>query len=98
MTQQLNSIPAASQDASALNFRALLALGAMLASLAVVAFACLGSGDSLVQARLIRQGTELILLVWSAGLIASFVRFGGQAQRATGFELPVTAQGESARG
>jgi len=98
MSQNLNSNQTAANHAAPLNFRGLLAVGAMLASLAVVAFACLSSSDSLLQARIIRQGTELILLVWCAGLIASVVRVGGQAARAPAFDVPVAVQGESARG
>jgi hypothetical protein len=52
-------------------FQSLLALGAMLAALAVVAYAFLSGDDSAMRARLVLQGAGVILMVWLAGLIAS---------------------------
>ena len=54
-------------------FQSLLAVGAMLSALVVVAYACLQSDDSVVRVRLILQGAEVILLTWAAGIVASAV-------------------------
>jgi len=43
----------------------------VLATLAVVAYACLLSNDSAMRVRVILQGAEVILLTWAAGFIAS---------------------------
>lgn len=76
-------------DVPARKLRALLPAGAMLASLAVVAFACLSSHDSLAQARIIREGMELIVLVWAAGLVASLIRLGNAQPAPRTFEVEV---------
>jgi hypothetical protein len=52
-------------------FQALLAIGAMLAMLAVVPYACLQFDDSAARAHLIVQGAEVILATWIAGLAVS---------------------------
>jgi hypothetical protein len=89
MSQELPS----AHDAPALNFRTLLPAGAMLASLAVVAYACLSTSDSMLQARTIRQGTELIMLVWVAGLLASLVRFGRGERSARALDIEAPPRG-----
>ncbi len=43
----------------------------MLATLAVVAYACLLSDDSAMRVRVILQGAEVILLAWAAAFLAS---------------------------
>src|SRR5450631_458863 len=62
-------------------FQELLAVGAMLATLTVVALACLLSDDSAVRARVALQGEELVLLTWAAGFVASALHALITAQR-----------------
>ena len=53
----------------ALSFHASLMLGAMLATLAVVAYA--GTATGMMRAHIVLQGFEVILLTLGAGFIAS---------------------------
>jgi len=87
MKQDSRSTRYTAQRASAFDIRALLPLGAMLASLAVVAYACLVTDDSLIQARIIREGMSLIVLVWVAGLLASLVRLGAVRSGSRTFDV-----------
>jgi len=52
-------------------FLSMLAIGAMLATLAVVAYACLHSDDAAVRVALLLKGAEAILVTWAAGILAS---------------------------
>ncbi len=64
-----------------------LALGAMLASLVVVVYACLHTGSSILQAQIVRQGMAWVLLVWCGGLVTSLARSGGRARAQRGFAV-----------
>lgn len=55
------------------SFESLLAIGAMLATLVLVAYDCIQSDDSAVRVRLIMQDAEVILVTCAAGFIASAV-------------------------
>ena len=52
-------------------FQSLLAIGAMLATLAVVAYACLHTADGAERVHLVMTGAKAILVTWGAGFIAS---------------------------
>ncbi len=54
-----------------LSFNASLVIGAMIATLAVVAFAGLSSPVSAVRAHIVLQGAQVVLLTLAAGAIAS---------------------------
>ena len=54
-----------------LSFHASLGIGAMIAILAVVAFAGLSATAAAVRAHIVLQGAEVILLTLAAGAIAS---------------------------
>jgi hypothetical protein len=72
MTQQTHAQSTQPELTSSVpSFQSLLAIGAMLAALAVVTFACLQSDEGAVRVHSILQGAEVILLTWSAGIIAS---------------------------
>ena len=72
MTQRTNSqLTLSATQQPAPTFQSLLAIGAMLAALAVVAYSCLQSDDSVVRVHSILQGAEVILLTGTAGLAAS---------------------------
>ena len=60
-------------------FQSLMALGAMLATLAVVAYAVLSTDVSARQVQLILQGAGVILLVWFAGFLASALHLAALA-------------------
>jgi hypothetical protein len=82
MSQQTNcsAVPASHHPVPA--FQALLAVGAMLATLAVVTYACLLSNDSATRVHVILQGGEVILLTWAAGMVASALHLIGVAGEA----------------
>lgn len=79
MTQRANDslYPAAHQPVPA--FQSLLAIGAMLSTLAVISYACLSSDDSALRARIILEGLQVTLLTWAAGALASIVHLAGVA-------------------
>jgi hypothetical protein len=60
-----------------------LAIGAMLASLLIVAYAALASAESAERAQVILQGAQIILLTLSAGVIATVVHGLGLAAEQT---------------
>lgn len=71
MNEQTNSLSTAPHDQTLPAFLAMLSAGAMLATFAVVTYACTQSGASAVRAHVILQGFEVILLTWAAGFLAS---------------------------
>jgi len=80
MLQQNISSP--TQYRNGLFFPVLLSWGAMLATLVVIAYACLLSPESVVQARIILQGVEVIFITWVAGILAGAVHSLGLAGEA----------------
>ena len=77
------------------NFSGLLAIGAMLATLAVVAYACLQSDDSSLRVRLILQGADVVLLTWAAGLVASALQWISLAGDSISRKLGLLSSGDS---
>jgi len=73
MSQVTNASLLSVRESAAPSFQSLMAIGAMLATAAVVAFACLLSDDSPVRARFVLAGLEVVLLTWVAGFVASLV-------------------------
>jgi len=71
MSQYSNNLVHSTSNHPAAAFQALLAIGAMLATVAVVTSACLLSDDSSVRARIVVQGLEIVVLTWVAGFITS---------------------------
>jgi membrane associated rhomboid family serine protease len=71
MTQQANTLSFSAPHQPVPAFGSMLAAGAMLASLAVVAYACLHSPDAAVRVQTILQGARVILLTVVAGAVAS---------------------------
>lgn len=92
MTQRANEslYPATHHPVPA--FQSLLAIGAMLSTLAIVAYACLSTGDSAVRVHAILQGLQITLLIWAAGAVASILHLAGtaaeRAQAARDASLP----------
>ena len=73
MSQQRNSRSLLAPQQPVPAFQSLLAIGAMLATLAVVCYASVHSDDSAVRVAIVLQGAKVILLTWIAGFIASAV-------------------------
>ena len=74
------------------------AVGAMFASLLVVAYAAEASPDGAVRARMILQGIEIILLTLSAGFIAGAVSAIGTAITADASAAFARVRGTAAAG
>jgi len=92
MFQQNISSPTHSHQG--LFFQALLSWGAMLATLIVIAYACLLSPEGAVRVHIILQGAEVILISWVAGILAGTLHslgLAGEAQRNT-IREPVASQ------
>jgi len=61
-------------------FQSLLAIGAMMSTFAVIAYACLTSDAGAVRTHVILQGAEVTLLTWAAGAVSSLVHLIGVAR------------------
>jgi len=88
------NISSPTQYRHGLFFPVLLSWGAMLATLVVIAYACLQSPESLVQARIIVQGAKVIFITWVAGILAGAVYslgLAGEARHKT-IREPVASQ------
>ncbi len=70
------------QTRPGLFFPVLLSWGAMLATLVLIAYACLLSPESVLRVRIILQGTEVILITWVAGILAGALHSLGLAAEA----------------
>ena len=70
-------------------FQSLLAIGAMLATFAVVTYACLHTDDSTLRVALLLKGAEAILVTWAAGILASALHLQATAGESATRALPL---------
>lgn len=82
----LHNISSPTQSRPGLFFPVLLSWGAMLATLVIIAYACLLSPEAVVRVRIILQGAEVILISWVAGILAGVLHdlsLASEARRKT---------------
>jgi len=75
----------------ALSFAAILAWGAMIATLSVLAYACLLSAEAPVRVHMILQGAEVIVLTLGAGLLAGLLHAAGLGLEKRDHQAPLAA-------